>query len=71
MLPGILVIVYTFMTLPTTPQYQLQIIQYVQTHSKPGDEVLDGRSGAWLFRSIPWYYWVQHTQVREEVPPEA
>ncbi len=71
MIPGIILSGYTLVAIPKNPQPQLEIISYVYAHSNPGDEVLDGRTGAWLFRSVPWYYWVQHTQIYEDIPQKA
>ncbi len=71
LVPGLLISGFMQFTLPKTPQPQLAVIAYVIQNTKPKDIILDGRTGAFLFRPIPWYYWIQHTQVREIIPLEA
>jgi hypothetical protein len=70
-LPGLVISGYTLLTVKRIPQPALEVIRYVISHSKPDDTILDGRTGAWLFRPVPWYYWVQHTQVAEIIPSTA
>jgi hypothetical protein len=50
-------------------QASIKAIKYVIANSDPTDTVLDGRSGTGLYRPIAWYYWVQHTQIGEEISP--
>ena len=69
--PGLLISGYMQVTLPRSPQPQLEVISYVIQNTEPQDMILDGRTGAFLFRPIAWYYWIQHTQVREIIPPEV
>jgi len=70
LIPGLLIAGYMQVTLPRSSQPQLAVISYVIQNTEPQDMILDGRTGAFLFRPIAWYYWIQHTQVREIIPPE-
>jgi len=70
-LPGLAISGYTLLTVPREPQPALEVIRYVISHSNPDETILDGRTGAWLFRPVPWYYWVQHTQVAEIITPTS
>jgi hypothetical protein len=71
LIPGLLISGYMQVTLPRSSQPQLAVVSYVIQNTEPQDMILDGRTGAFLFRPIVWYYWIQHTQVREIIPPEV